>query len=326
MGGARGGGRRRSRWVGAWALAMLALPCAGAEYWQVRQGDVTVIAVSDRALAVLTAQRVWQMRRALRWAVGWPGDYQPPPALVFALTGDLAERTFERQDLPVTAWAGPTHVAAPMLTTAQLAVLAFPLRPERRRELDALQYLYATSLLRGAPTASWPECPALGLAMLFAGAEFNGEDHLYLPASKVPARRLMLPGLSFLDGAFDAADQRNRDEYGYSCFVLSDMLAAADAPSRAAFAALFSRLGQGVPLTDAVPDDLGGSAQRLEERFHSQVARHQVRARDLDLHLALPVLALPPAEVVPIEPSRLQALLKQLCTKLANCRGAAAAP
>lgn len=318
---ARGG--RRALCGVLWLLTVpgWAGPAAAADdYWQVQQGQVTVVAASSRELAALTAARVLQVQNAARWLFAWPADFQPPPTLVFALNTQLVRDTFERPVPSAATDVGPMAVRGQTLVTPQLTLVMAPLGVERGRELETLQYLYGQALTHEAPTAAWSECPRQGFGMLFAAAEFSGDNHLYVAGAKVRGYRMMRPEEFLGAERSDPATQQELDRRGYACYLLSRLMATGTPDLRRAYAGFLTALGSGVPLERAIPAELGGSLPEFSKRYLQFADRISFNPREADIRVELPDRLPAAGAPVPVAPARMQMLLGQLCSKLGPCR------
>ncbi len=311
--------------------------------WQIRQGNVTVIASGDRQVAARAATRVLQMQNVARWLFGWPAEYRPPPVLAFALTPAQFGASFEAQPPAVV---GRKMMLGETLVTTQMTLLVAPLSSKRNFELDGVQLLYGQALARGPPAQSWPPCARQGMELLFSAASFNASNQFYMAGAFVSDYRTIDPdtdnGLTGLARRVDSypplepaqflpadapvpATALDFDKQAYACYLLSHLVATSPPAARAAFFELFSALGRGTPLEQSVPEALGGSLEEFTSRYLQFAHRHAFSPAEFNLRVEFPEPLPPAGELEPVPAERLVALLSQVCSKLSRCRHAPAA-
>ena len=293
------------------ALLLLAAPALGAEYWQMRRPDATIIVEGDRAFAERALARIVLLQETARLLFQWPSDFHPRRVLAFAVDETLLREVFAVDPIDMNAGA---------LATQGLALVVAPLRPFNRRELEAMQYVYGRILSLEGATATWPECAKLGFGMMFTQAEYTGKSHLYIGASRILPWNPLTPE-RFVGDEPPSRSQLDADRRGFSCYLLDEMLVTGDSATRAAIGELYQALAAGTPIQSAIPPALGGTLQEFSRRFRTYYDLRNNRLHELDIKadLPLPEPAVSDAEAMPRE--KVRALLGQVCAKLANCRG-----
>ncbi|MBS0376495.1 MAG: hypothetical protein JSR73_18090 [Proteobacteria bacterium] len=308
-----------------WRLAALvlgglaALPAAAQEYWQVREGHVTVVAAGSPALAITTARRVLQLEATARWLQEWPQDFQPPAVLVFALTPELMLSTFRRTDPAADSAAGSDELPTSLLVTPTLTLVAVAYRAEHRHELAGLQELYLGALFESAPPPHWPPCAETGFKMVIGGAEYDDALRVQIPATRAGEFE-KLPPSKFLLEAPTAASEQLIGPRAFSCYLLAQMLPNAAPALRKDWRQLYARLGGGTALAEAIGAGLGGSVEAFDRRFLDFASWYNHRQKDIAVTVELPGTLPAPGVPERLPPERMQALLAQLCAKLGNCR------
>lgn len=311
--------------AGGWCVRLLvlggfvALPAAAQEYWQVREGRVTVIAAGNPALATATATRVLQLEATARWLQEWPADFQPPPVLVFALTPELMLSTFRRAD-PAADGASPAdEMPTSLLVTPNLTLVAVAYRPEHRHELAGLQELYLGALFESAPPPHWPPCAQIGFKLAIGGAEYDSTLRVQIPATRSGEFEKLAPSKFLLEPPTPAGEQMIGPR-AFSCYLLAQMLPNATATQRKDWRLLYARLGGGASLAEAITAGLGGSVEAFDRRFLDFASWYNHRQKDIAVTVELPGALPVPGAPERLAPERMQALLAQLCAKLGNCR------
>jgi hypothetical protein len=235
----------------------------------------------------------------------------------------LLQRTFQFAPIPVEAYTNSTTVREFWWRTPSLSVVAVPMGYQKGHELRSLQHAYGEALVRAEPTHGWPACGHMGMAMLFAAAELTAPNHFYLSGEKIfgheyvwdPERMLIPTG-----GPDQRMPTEAYGEWGYSCYLLSFMIASATPEKRSAFERMLTAVGNGTPLGAAISSELQQTLPEFTanyQNFSNSVVwfsnQHQVR---VDLPGEIPAMP----EPTPISLEEMQSLLGRLCSKLNNCR------
>ena len=305
------------------ALCAVSQSALAATYWQIQQPDVAVIVEGDKDRAKNFASMAFRLRSAARWLLNWPISYREPPVLVFSVNERLLRRTFTFPPTPIGANTDANTGHGSWVRTPSLTVVAVPTSYQGGYELRPLQLMYADALLDGAPSHDWPACAHIGMPMLFAAAEITAPNHFHLSAEKMflfghtwnPDQFLIPP-----NGPREPLPQYSHDEWGYSCYILSYMIASATPEQRNGLERMLAAVGRGMPLGAATLSELQQTLPEFTSRYRefsrslkSSIVQHDIW---VDFPEAVPAIS----EPTPITPQELQELLKRLCSKINNCR------
>lgn len=290
---------------------------AAATYWQLQQSDITVFVEGDKDIAKRALGTTMRLQSAARWLLSWPDTYREPPVLVFAVNERLLRRTFQHPPEPPGAYTDATTGHGFSVRTQSLIVVTAPMGYQRRHELRSLQHAYGEALLLGEPSHDWPACVKVGMSILFAAAELTAPNHFYLSGEKVLGwngawnpERFLVP-TNALD---ERMPQWERDQGGYSCYLLSFIIASATPEQRAALERMLTAVGRGVPLGAAATSELQQTLPEFLAHYGSfDLGFQEIR---VDSPEELPVIP----EPTPISAEELRVILGKLCGKLNNCR------
>ena len=312
-------GRAAAYLLAIW-FALMPLASRAETYWQVQQPPVIVIVEGDRDLAKAAAETVFRLRSAAHTFLSWPDSYREPQVLAFVVNERLLRRTFQfPPDLP-GAYADFTARHGTWGRTESLTVVAASMGYERGREFRSLQRMYGEALVDAESSHDWPVCAKQGMTMVFTGAELTPPNHFYLPGSRVNGYPAFWNPEEVLTPTDGRTSQWLTDERGYSCYLLSFMIAAATPEERLALERMLTAVGRGTPLTAATVAELHQTLPEFTDRYRefSRALRlspkfHQVRE---DFPEQIPAMPEPSA----LSGEQVRALMEKLCTKLQNCR------
>jgi hypothetical protein len=239
--------------------------------------------------------------------------------LVFFVNERLLRHVFQFPPDPPGLDTGPIASHGTWARTPSLTVVAAAVSYERGTEYRSLQRMYGEALLASDTSHDWPSCARYGMTMVFAAAELTPPNHFYLAGNKV-ARTVHIWDPQEILTTSGPAPQWLTDERGYSCYLLSFMIASASPQERNAVERMLTAVGHGTPLGTATMAELHqtldeftarytqfGDSLRLSPEFH------EVRA---DLPEQIPAMPDP----APLTLDRVQTLMQTLCAKLKNCR------
>jgi hypothetical protein len=158
------------------------------------------------------------------------------------------------------------------------------------------------------------------MTVVFTGAELTPPNHFYLAGAKVAGYEHVSNPEEILSPSDGRVPQWFTDERGYSCYLLSFMIASAIPEERLALAKVLTSVGRGTPLSTATLSELHKTLPEFTAQYRefSRTIRlspefHQIRA---DLPGEIPSMPEPSA----LSSERVQALMEKLCAKLQNCR------
>jgi hypothetical protein len=296
---------------------------AAATYWQLSESGVTVVVEGDEETAKAAATVTLRLQSAARWLLSWPDSYREPPVLAFVVNERLLRRFFRFSPEPPGAYADENTGHESWERTSSLTVVAVPKVYERGREFRSLQHAYGRALLDGAPTHDWPACLQDGMSVVFAAAELTSPNHLYFPGNEVPGRLDVANPDEFLVPKTVAPapmPQWAADRRGYSCYLMSFMIASTTAERRLALEKMFTAVGTGTALSSATTTELHQTLPQFTTSYHDFLHALQAFPDRYDLRVDFPetIPTMPKPE--PITVDRIQALMGQLCSKLQNCR------
>ena len=123
------------------------IACAG-DFWELRSGDITVMAESREVAAAETATRIVRLRSAVRWLAQWPDDFQPQPVLAFAIEDATFDRYFGRPEPRWGVLNGVGDDRGIALNTHAVNVLTFTISPRDGREFEQLVAAHGAVLVR----------------------------------------------------------------------------------------------------------------------------------------------------------------------------------
>lgn len=313
------------------ALGVVSHVGVAATYWQLSAPGVTVVVEGDEGAAQVAAATTLRLQSAARTLLSWPDTYREPPVLAFVVNERLLQRFFHFNPVPASAETDATTGHESWARTPSLIVVAVPKLYERGREFRALQDAYAHVLLDGAPTHEWPTCLQDGMSVVFAGAELTAPNHLFFPGNKFRGflrvdstdpfhverpDEFLVPRIA----ASAPKPQWAADRKGYSCYLMSFMIASVPAEQRPAVARMLTEVGKGTALGSATTSELHQTLPEFTKSFYDFVHALQVFPDGHDLGIDFPevIPAMPKPE--PIASDRVEALMGQLCVKMQNCR------
>jgi hypothetical protein len=304
------------------AIWFVVMPVASraVTYWQIQQPPAIVIVEGDRDIAKAAAETVFRLRSAARALLSWPDSYHEPQVLAFVVNERLLRRTFQfPPDLP-GAYADATARHGAWGRTESLTVVAAPMGYERGREFRSLQRMYGEALVDAESSHDWPVCAKQGMTMVFTGAELTPPNHFYLAGTRVVGYQSFWNPEEVLTPADGRVSQWLTDERGYSCYLLSFMIASAVPEERLALEKMLTAVGRGTPLNTATLSELHQTLPEFTDRYRefSRALRlspqfHQVREEFPEQIPSMPEPSALPA-------GQVRALMEKLCAKLQNCR------
>jgi hypothetical protein len=301
-------------------LAVLTPVCRAATYWQLQQSTVSVIVEGDQNAAKSAAETIFRLQAAARLLLSWPDSYHEPPVLAFVVNEGLLRHIFQFPPDPIGAYTDATARHGTWGRTPSLTVIATAMGYERGRELRSLQRVYGEALVDAEPSHDWPACAQAGMITLFTGAELTPPNHFYLEGTKVGWHEHFWDPEEILSPSVGRAAQWLTDEHGYSCYLLSFMIASAIPEERLALEKMLTSVGRGTPLSAATMSELHQTLPEFTARYRefSRTLRslptlHQIRA---DLPGQVPSMPEPSA----LSLQTVQALMQKLCARLQNCR------
>ena len=311
--------RTLARLLVAWLYMMP--PASHAEtYWQIQQPPVIAIVEGDRDMAKVAAETVLRLRSAARVFLSWPDGHREPQVLAFVVNERLLRRTFQfPPDLP-GAYADFTALHGTWGRTESLTVVAAAMGYERGREFRSLQRMYGEALVDAESSHDWPVCAKQGMTMVFAGAELTAPNRFYLPGTRVNGYQSFWNPEDVLTPADGRASQWLTDERGYSCYLLSFMIASAPPEERLALEKMLTAVGRGTPLNAATVSELHQTLPEFTERYRqfSRALRLSPRFHQVREEFPEQIPAMPEPSALTAE--QVRALMEKLCTKLQNCR------
>jgi hypothetical protein len=294
-----------------------------ATYWQLSESGVTVVVEGDEETAKAAATITLRLQSAARWLLSWPDGYREPPVLALVVDERLLRRFFRFSPEPPGAYADANTGHESWERTASLTVVVVPKVYERGREYRSLQHAYGRALLDGGPAHDWPACLQDGMSVVFAAAELTSPNHFYFPGNKVPGRLGVANPDEFLVPKTEAPapmPQWVADRRGYSCYLMSFMIASTTAEQRLAMEKMLTAVGRGTVLSSATTSELHQTLPEFTASYHDFLHGLQAFPNRYDLRVDFPqtIPTMPKPE--PITVDRVQALMGQLCSKLQNCR------
>jgi hypothetical protein len=168
------------------------------------------------------------------------------------------------------------------------------------------------------------------MSELFAAAELSAQNHFYLAGRTVFGLYDDIRGKydvvnpeRFLKGTnapHEQMPQWELDQVGYSCYLLSFMIASVTPEQRIPIEIMLTAVGKGVPLSTAITSELQETQAEFTARYrefgHSMLLKPEFLQVRVDFPEEIPAMP----EPTPISLEDLQALMGRLCTKLQNCR------
>ena len=301
-------------------FALLTPVCRAATYWQVDQPTVTVIVEGDQDTAKSVAETMLRLQTAARWLLNWPDSYHEPPVLAFVVNEGLLRRIFRFPPDPIGIDTDATARHGTWGRTSSLTVVAAAMDYETGREFRSLQRMYGEALVDGAPSHDWPACAQHGMTMVFAGAELTPPNHFYLAGTKVARHEHFWSPEEILRPSDGRAAQWLTDERGYSCYLLSFMVASALPEERLALEKMLTSVGRGTPLSTATMAELHQTLPEFTARYTEFSNTMQLSPEFHQIQADLPeqIPSIPEPTALSLE--RVRTLMKQLCAKLQNCR------
>lgn len=314
---------RLFRFMPCWlavSFAVFSPASPAATYFQLQQSTVTVVVEGNQADAKAAAETIFRLQAAARLLLSWPDSYREPPVLVVLVNERLLRRVFQFPPEPPGVYTDATARHGAWARTPSLTVVATAMGYERGRELRSLQRMYGEALVAAEPSHDWPECVHYGMATVFAGAEFPPPNQFYLAGWKVDARQHFWDPEEILSPSDKPAAQWFIDERGYSCYLLSFMIASATKEERDALGRMLTVVGRGTPLSVATVSELQQTLPEFTARYRefSRVLRASPEFRQVRADLPGQIPPMP--EPTPLSLERVQTLMVTLCSKLKNCR------
>jgi len=301
-------------------LAVTPLVGRAETYWQVQQPSVIVIVEGNRDAAKAAAETALRLRSAARALLSWPDGYHEPPVLAFVVNERLLRRTFKfPPDLP-GAYADETARHGTWGRTDSLAVVAAAMGYERGREFRSLQRMYGEALVDAESSHDWPVCAKQGMTMVFTGAELTPPNHFYLAGTRVVGYQSFWNPEEVLTPADGRASQWLTDERGYSCYLLSFMIAAATPEERVALERMLTAVGRGAPLSTATASELHQTLPEFTDRYREFSRALRLAPRFHEVHEEFPEKIPPMPEPSALSAAQVRGLMENLCAKLQNCR------
>jgi hypothetical protein len=297
------------------------LVAASDAFWQLEQGNVTVVAEGDTDTAAAAAALVFRLRSTARWLIAWTDDYHPPPTLVFALRPGTIRDVLQRPPPPSGADVDPAAAYGDVIVTPSLIVVLAPMQAQRGREFESLQYLYGRALVGAGTSRRWPECARTGVGMLIAAMQFSPPAHVYLDATKVRRLQPMDPTQFLAPPAGDMAafSKNDRDSWGYSCYLFAYMMAYASVEDRQALSDMLAAVADGASLDDAVATRMHESLPQFTNRYRKFADDFEFYPRHFDINVDVPANAPAAAAATGMGREELRALLRKLCGSLSHC-------
>jgi len=303
---------------------------AAATYWQLQQAGISVFVEGDKRAAVHVAETTFRLQSVARWLLSWPDSHREPPVLVFVVNESLLRHTFQFPPVPIGAYSNPTTSHELWVRGPSLVVVAAPIVNRTGYELHSLQHAYGEALLREEASQDWPACVHDGMSALFAAAELSAPNHFYLAGRTVFGQFDDIRGKydvvnpeTFLKGKNTPHEQMPQweiDQEGYSCYLLSFMIASVTPEQRIPMEKMLTAVGKGVSLNTAITSELQETQAEFMARYrdfgHSMLLKPEFLQVRVDFPEEIP--AMPEPTPIPLE--TLQALMGRLCTKLQNCR------
>jgi hypothetical protein len=292
---------------------------AAATYFQLQQSGITVLVEGDKDTAKHVLQTTLRLQSAARWLLSWPDSYREPPVLVIDVNERVIHRAFKHSSKSTGSFTNQTTGTETWARTPSLVIVAVPMGYQRGHELRSLQHAYGEALLQGEPSHAWPACVQVGMSILFAAAELTAPNHFYLSGEKIRGSSDVWDPVRFLVPNDHLHDERmpqwELDAGGYSCYLLSFMIASAASDQRIAFARMLTAVGNGMPLATATTTELQQTLPEFTARYGviGGSLHHNVR---VDFPEEIPLML----EPSPISAEEVHALMDDLCNKLDNCR------
>lgn len=307
------------RWLAA-CCAVFSPICLATSYFQLQQPAVTIVVEGNQADAKAAAETTLRLRAAAAAYLNWPDSYQEPPVLVFLVNERLLRRVFEFPPDAPGVYTDATARHGTWARTPALTVVATAMGYERGRELRSLQRIYGEALVAAEPSHDWPECARNGMVIVFTGAELTAPNHFSLPGWKVGAYQDFWGPEEILSPSTKPAAQWLTDERGYSCYLLSLMIASASKQEREALERMLTSVGRGTPLSVATESELHQTLPEFTARYRefSRTVRSSPDSHQIDVDLPGQIPSMP--DPTPLSSERVQALMVTLCAKLKNCR------
>lgn len=308
-----------TRYLLAISFVVLSPLCEAATYWQLQESTVNVVVEGDQNTARTAAQTIFGLQSAARLLLSWPDSYHEPPVLAFVVNERLLRRIFQFPPEPAGAYTDFTAQHGTWGRTASLTVVAAAMGYERGREYRSLQHVYGEALVDAEPSHDWPACAKGGMTEVFTRAELTPPNHFYLASTRLAGYDHFWNPEEILSPSDGRAAQWLLDERGYSCYLLSFMIASAIPEERLALGKVLVSVGRGTPLSTATLSELHQTLPEFTAKYRefSRALRlspesHQIRA---ELPESIPSLPEPSA----VSSERVEALMKTLCAKLQNC-------
>jgi hypothetical protein len=304
------------------AICFAVVPLAGraATYWQLQQSTATVIVEGDQNAAKSAAETILGLQAAARSLLSWPDSYHEPPVLAFVVNERLLRRNFRFPPEPPGVYADATARHGTWGRTPSLTVIAAAMGYERGREFRSLQRVYGEALVDAEPSHDWPACAQVGMTMVFTSAELTPPNHFYLAGTTVTRREHFWNPEEILSLSEGRAAQWLTDERGYSCYLLSFMIASAIPEERLALEKVLTSVGRGIPLSTVTMAELHQTLPEFTARY-GEFARAMRSSPELhQIRVELPELIPSMPEPSALSSARVQALMEKLCAKLQNCR------
>ena len=301
-------------------FAVLSPLCGAATYWQLQESTVNVVVEGDQNTAKAAAEMIFGLQSAARLLLSWPDSYHEPPVLAFVVNERLLRRIFQFPPEPAGTYTDFTAQHGTWGRTASLTVVAAAMGYERGREYRSLQHVYGEALVDAEPSHDWPACAKGGMTEVFTRAELTPPNHFYLAGTRLAEYDHFWNPEEILSPSDGRAAQWLLDERGYSCYLLSFMIASTVPEERLALEKVLVSVGRGTPLGTATLAELHQTLPEFTARYRefSRALRLSPKSHQVRVELPEPIPSLPEPTAVSTE--RVQALMKTLCAKLQSCR------
>jgi len=158
------------------------------------------------------------------------------------------------------------------------------------------------------------------MALVFTGAELTPPNHFYLAGTRVAGYEYFWNPEEVLTPADGRAPQWLTDERGYSCYLLSFMIAAAIPGERRAFERMLTAVGQGTPLSSSTLSELHQTLSEFTDRYREFARALRLSPRFHQIRVDFPEEIPPMPEPARLSTEEVRALMGKLCAKLQNCR------
>jgi hypothetical protein len=239
----------------------------------------------DSAVIVLAAHGLSHMAA---WAI--PLDGSPPRVLVQDPENDVTGTYLD----PYTGAVVGVYIGGVQNTIRWLD-------PTAQRRYDALQRVFGKSQVE---VYGWTADGTKTLARVHGPSMapiFWNPEEILTPTDGGAARWLT-------------------DERGYSCYLLSFMIASAVPQERLALERMLTAVGQGTPLSAATSSELHQTLREFTDRYREFARALRLSPRFHQVREEFPEEIPTMPEPAPVSAGEVRALMEKLCAKLQNCR------